>query len=331
MIMRKYSFLLSFLLAITLFVSCKKESSTVGGLPPVDTSNTKQILSNLFAGTRTMTPVQSREITAGSLQVVYGNMNTRLIFYPNSFKDKNGSIITSGQIDVQFREMYAPGQVIANRSSATAFGRLLQSGGQVYIKAYRSGQEVFPTVYGIGFAVANTVASAPMALFYGNNTSGDSIVTWEQSRPNAGTIVTGAFTDTTNGAAYYQFDSCTNFNWINCDYFYNITGQELTNISLVSKDTFGLDKTNTQVFLVFPSINSVTYMQMFDPATKIWSLSQNYQVPVNMNFHAVSLSLRNGLYYYSEIKNLTVANNFVDTLRPEQKSLPDVLTALTNL
>jgi len=333
--MRKYTrfFTLLSVAAAAMFASCKKESNSGGTLPPMDSTTEKLILSNLFGGTKTMTSVQEYEIAAGQLQVVRALAKTRLVFYPNSFKDQNGNTITSGQIKIRIIEMYTPGQVIANRSTTTADGRLLYSGGQVYVKAYRAGQELLPRVYGIGFPVANTNQAPPMRLFYGNNNNADSTVTWTKANENSGTFVTNTFLDTNvqPNIVYYQFDSCTNFNWINCDEFYNISGIELTDINIVSKDSLGLNHKNTQVFLVFPGLNAVTYMQNFDSALHVWSLSPKYQLPVNTTFHAVSLSLRNGVYYYAEKKNLTVTTNFSDTLKPQKTSLTNVLSALTGL
>jgi len=328
--MRKYtrSLTVLFVSAIAVFASCNKESDN-GSNPPVsDTTTTKLILSNMFAGTRTMTATQTHEVNAGTQRILFGNRGTRFVFYPNSFKDKNGNIITTGQIDIKLVEMYRPGEVIANRSSTVSAGRLLRSAGQVYVKAYRAGVEVFPTKFGIGFPLSNTGMGAPMALYYGNNLNSDSIVNWTQAAANIGTFVNGAFLDTNNSQLYYQFDSCTNFNWLNCDYPHDITGTQMVNLSLVSKDTFDLDHTNTRVFLVFPTINSVTYMQKYTDTAKTWALSEPFLVPANMNFHAISISLKNGLYYYSELKNQVTKYGYVDTLRPEQKTLPDVLTAL---
>lgn len=317
--------------ALVVFSACNKESDSSGTPTPVDSSTYKRIKTNLFAGTRTQP--QRFEVDANTTEIIHGALNTKITFYPNSFKDQNGNIITSGQIDIDLVEMYTPGQVIANRSSATADGRLLKSAGQIYIKAYRAGIEVYANVYSVSFwQPADN--QTPMDLFYGSNRFTDSIVNWTQAPRNAGTSLAGTILDTTGGQQnfFYQFDSCTNFNWINCDYFYDISGLQLTNLSLVMKDTNNkLNDTNTQVFLVFPSINSVTWMQAYTPSTRIFSLLPTYNVPVNMNFHAVSISLFNGTYYYSELKNLTSAYNFVDTLRPAPKTLPDVLTALSGL
>lgn len=331
--MRKYtrSFALLLLSGLGLLASCKKESDSSGVPPATDTTNTRLILSNLFGGTSTMTPQQSLEVNAGQESLIIGAKGTRIYFYPNSFKDRNGNIITSGQIQIKLVEMYKPGEVIANRSSATSFGRLLISGGQVQIKAYRAGQEVLANVYSIGFPAAATAVSPPMALFYGNNQNQDSIVTWTQAPINPGTMVSATVTDTTNWQPYYQFDSCTNFNWVNCDYFYNIAGQQMVNLALVTKQDAPLNKTNTQVFLVFPNINSVTYLQRFNQAEKKWTLSDTHEVPANMPFHALSLSLIDGVYYYGELKNLNSSYGFLDTLRPEPKSLPEVISLLNGL
>lgn len=335
MIMRKYTVLLTLLpvLAMAVFTSCNKESTSGGVLPPDDTSTDKLILSNLFGGTKVMTPVQEYEVPAGAFRIIHGNAKTRLTFYPNSFKDEHGNTISSGQIKIRMVEMYRPGQVIANRSTTTADGRLLRSGGQVYIRAYRGGKEVFPRVYGIGFPTSNTNQPFPMQLFYGGNAKADSTVAWTKSADLPGTRVTIPFLDTFTvpNNLLFQFDSCTRFGWVNCDDFYDIAGRELTNIYMVSKDSVGLSAKNTQVFLVFPTINSVSYMQHFDPATHTWSLAPSFQVPINLPFHAVSLSYLNGQYYYSEVKNLVVTNNILDTLRPEVKPLMNVHTLLNNL
>lgn len=326
--MRKYTQSITLLLlsAVVLFAACKKESGTTGTLPPKEPDADKQLLSNMFAGLK---PVpQSFQINAGAWKVIYGAKKTRLIFYPNSFKDKQGNIISSGQIDIKLIEAYKPGEVISNRSSATGSGRLLMSGGQVYLKAYRAGQEVYPNVYGIGFS-QQAASTQPMNLFYGSNNNGDSTVIWTQAGVNNGTTApNGTITDSL-GQIFYQFDSCTSFNWINCDYFYN-TNSPLTNLFMVAPDT-GFNGGNTQVFLVFPAINSVTWMGTYTSGTHTFSMSPNYFVPVGMSFHTISISMNNGNYYYDEKLNLNVSSNMVDTLHPQQKTLPDILNALSLL
>jgi hypothetical protein len=327
--MKKHTYSIALLCLSVLFIfsACNKESSNSGTLPPPDNSY-RLVLSNAFAGLRSAP--EELEVNAGSFQVVHGMNNTRLVFYPNSFKDKNGSIITTGQIKIKLIEMYRPGQMIANRSSTTASGRLLISGGQVHIKAYRAGQEVYPTVYGIGFPQP-AASGQPMNLFYGANNNEDSTTTWDEASRNAGTIAGGTVVDTVTNRFVYQFDSCTNFNWINCDYFYNYT-QPLTNMSIVVKDSFNtFNDTNTQVFLVFPAINSVTWFQAYDPATHAFSFTPNYFVPVGMNFHTVSISVKNGTYYYDQKLNLTVTNNLVDTLKPQPQTLSYIISTLGSL
>ncbi|MBS1588102.1 MAG: hypothetical protein JST52_00665 [Bacteroidetes bacterium] len=315
------------------FAACKKESKSDGVFPPADSTNSKLILSNLFGGTQTLTPVQTFEVKAGDTQVVRTAMNTKLSFYKNSFKDKNGNIIISGQIVLKVIEMYNSGHVVANRSSTVSFGRPMTSAGQIYIKAYRGGQEVFANVYGLGFNTVATSQNPPFQLFYGSKLNPDSTVTWAVAPNGLGTISSAAFTDTSvvPNVSLYQFDSCRNFNWVGGHYYYDLSGQLLTNAHITVKDTFGLNKTNTQLFVVFPSINGVSYMQLYDTAMHTWSLSPNYEIPTNMQVHFVSLSLVKGLYYYDEHKFVNITYGYSDTLRPQPKTLPDVLTALSNL
>lgn len=323
------SFSLLFLSAILVLGSCNKNNDNNNALPaPADSVDNKRQLSNMFAGLRTVP--QTFEVNAGSYQVIKGAKRTKLTFYPNSFRDKNGNTITNGPVTIKMIEIYRPGEMIANRSSAIASGRLLISRGQAYIKAYRAGIEVYPTTYGIGFWQPGDDPQ-PMDLFYGSTANPDSTVTWTQAPANSGTRQRGTTLDTTGGQQnfYYQFDSCTRFNWINCDYFYNAVSP-LTNVSMIMKDS-AMNQFTTQVFMVCPAINSVTFLQQYDSAAHAFSFSPGYLIPINMNVHVVSLSMRNGKYFYSEIKNLMTRKDLVDTLRPQEKSISDVLTALGGL
>jgi len=180
------------------FASCKKNqkpkptvtstSDTVSTDPPTAPTYTyanKTNLNKLFAPIRS-TP-QSFSVTAGASHKVTGSKGTVLSFYPNSFKDANGNIITSGTINIQLIEMYKPGQMIANRATTTANGQLLKSGGQVYISATKAGAPVYANKYGIAYPQP-AASSVPMQLFYGNTQNADSVVTWamaDTTKPGA--------------------------------------------------------------------------------------------------------------------------------------------------
>jgi hypothetical protein len=326
-----------YLLAISLFsmlaiASCTKDMSP----DPIEekekynagnVTGSKTKLNALFAEFRS-TP-QSFTVTAGTNQTITGAEGTVLTFYPHSFKDAQGNIITSGTISIKLIEMYKPGAMIANRATTTNNGKLLISGGQVNIKATKNGQEVFANSYGIAFP-QQYPSNQPMALYYGNTDNPDSLTTWTIADTLLnGTTTNGTTNDSFNNYYVNEFDSCTNFNWINCDYFYNVQGP-LTNISVVMPDT-NFNASNTQVFIVFPSINSVTNVSVYNAGTSTFSLGMNYEIPVGMTIHIVAITNNNGQYYYFEDAWLTSTANMSVTTTMTPQTQAYIFTQLSQL
>ncbi len=312
---------------------------------PVNNDETK--LNQLFSGLRTMP--QNLAVTAGFSQTVYGINGTRLTFYPNSFKDKVGNILTKGIVNIQLTEIYTVGDMIANRvATTTADGRLLASGGQVFITATMNGEEVFANRYGISFKQA-TPSKQPMLLLYGSAGRPDSVVSW--ATPGsllpgayaAGTVSntdtslvivitsTGPDTITTHGAVmtYYQFDSCANFSWINCDYFYSSPSQ-LTDVRVMVPDT-SFNQSNTEVFIVFPAINAAAHMTQYNAATHTFDLPKGYYIPVGMPVDIVVATNKNGSYYYYSETGVNTGDNMFVYAEMSMVSLDYIKTQLSNL
>jgi hypothetical protein len=303
---------------ILFFESCERKTDP-NPMPVTNNNNTnnnnnnnnnisgisKTNLNNLFNPLRS-TP-QSFTVTAGSSQTVTGTQGTVLKFYPNSFKNAQGAIINSGTVTIKLVEMYKPGDMIANRASTVANGKPLISGGQVNIKATINGQEVYANKYSISFA-ETAPSIQPMALYYGNTNNADSITSWSIADTTGnGTTTNGTIADTSTNDYFHVFDSCTSFNWINCDYFYN-DPSPLTNIFVVMPDTTFIPS-NTQVFLVFPTINSATYLGQYDLGTSTFSLYTSYFIPIGMTIHIVAIAEKNGQFYYFQQTGLTTTLN----------------------
>ncbi|MCF8450732.1 MAG: hypothetical protein K9G49_12750 [Taibaiella sp.] len=333
------------------FLSCKKKVSPVVPTstttpatttstpttytPPVITKADKTKLNALFAALRT-TP-QTINVTAGKYQVVYGAKGTKLTFYPNSFKDAGGSIITSGTVTLKLVEMYKPGQMIGERATTTSSGGQLMSGGQIRISASMGGAPVYARKYGVGFREAVS-STQDMALFYGNTANEDSVATWGAQVTALGAIVGGTVVDTLidttadttadtstvpsgwggSGYNYYQFDSCIDFNWINCDYFWNSTAPKTT-VSVSIADT-GFHIGNTEVFFVFPSVNSVG--NAYGSYASGVSVSfKKYSLPEGTALTAIVVSQKYGNYYYAEQKGITISTNLVIPVTMKLQSL----------
>jgi len=295
-------------------------------LPPYYTNKTK--LNKLFSALRS-TP-QSLTAIAGIKNSVAGANGTVLTFYPNSFKDASGHTITSGTINIQLTEMYKPGQMIANRATATSGGIPLISGGQVCISATKNGQEVYASKYGIAFPQPVT-SGQHMNLFYGNTSNADSLVTWTVADTSkAGTRASGTMYDSAYSVnVRYEFDSCANFHWINCDYFYSYSGP-LTDIKVVVNDT-SFNPSNTEVFLVFPTINSVATLDYYNSATSTFDLSPGHFVSVGFPIDVVVITNKNGNYYYFQQTGITTTNGLSITGHMISHTLSYIAAELSTL
>jgi hypothetical protein len=309
-------------------MSCRKTpTESVSTTTPTSTTWTK---SALFAGLRTA-PFKF-SVDAGVPSVGYGPQGTKLIFYANSFKDASGNIVSSGKIDIELTEMYTPGAMIANNAVTTCNGQLLRSGGQVKIKATQSGKEVFANRYGIGFKQP-AASSVPMRLFYSNNNSDDSTTTWQSpdTLSNAnGQVTEFTDTDTTSKPGtppshsfFYKFDSCTKFNWVNCDYFYNSTAPKTT-VSVDPGDS-KFSSLNTSVFLVFTSVNAVSTAYRYGNTASF--TANNF--PVGLDMKVVIMSKIDEDYYYAE-KTTTLSANMTVSITPVKSSLSSIISNLAS-
>lgn len=311
--------------AVMVVFSCKKKTTE-------PTTYDVSHLNQLFSGLRS-TP-QNFTVQAGRDTILLGADSTVLHFYSNTFKDAGGSIITSGAITVQLIEMYRPGEMAANRTSTTANGQLLQSGGQVNIVATMNGKEVFANKYGLGFA-QSSMSNISMQLFYGGNANSDSSTTWSiGDTSKKGTIATKTIRDTAHykyqyPAQYYLFDSCTNFHWTNCDRFWRDSLSN-TAVSVIFPDN-SFDPSNTQIFLIFPTINSAVDMSpdfgnTYNPSTYTFKLAHG-QAPIGMSYKLAVMTNKNGLYYYYETSG-TVTDGLTINAAMASESLGDIKTRL---
>ena len=296
---------------IIAIAACKKSEKTGSAVTGINSVNTpaynygtdKSHLNQLFAALRPT--VQNFSVAAGTTQVIITAGGTKLTFYPHSFRNAAGNIITSGIVNTAITEMYGPGDMIANRATSSCNGQPLHSGGEVNIKATMGSQEVFANKYGIAF-MQPAYSSQPMALYFGNTNNADSVVTWSLGDTTAlgltapATVVNGDST----GTFSYSFDSCTSFNWINCDHFSSFS--PLTGLSITATDTT-FNASNTEVFIVFPAINSVMHVSNYAAATHTFSTSSGYSVPVGYMIDVIVIANVGGNYYYYQQLGVTVA------------------------
>lgn len=310
-------------LAVAFVSACKKTDDKNTGTT-VSTAGDAGKLNELF---RSLRPAaQNFTVTAGNYQTITGAKGTKVTFYPNSFKDATGHIITSGTVNIQMTELYSMGSMIASRVlPVTTDGKRLRSGGEINIVATMGGQEVYANKYGLAFKQP-TLSSQPMALYTGI-TGADSMTAWTADDTTTLGTTTGGTTIDSFGVSnsYYTFDSCTHFHWINCDHFIG-TGVALTDLTVDFTDTM-FNSGNTGVFVTFPSINSAGRAY---GATGSHSVSCS-NVPVGMNVDVVCIACVAGQYYYAHQSGITVAAGMHVTPTLAPQVFPYIQAALNAL
>lgn len=282
--------------AIAAFSSCKKNNdntSTLEQVTAVDKSNV-----SMFSALKS-TP-QTFTVSAGASTKIKAAEGTLLEFYPNSFKDKNGNVITSGSITLQVTEMYKAGDMIANRTTTTTDDGVLTSGGEVNIKATMGGQEVFANSYRLGFKAAAAAPTKPMELYYGDANNEDSITSWSPRK--LAVAGTNYVTDTSWNlmeAPYYMFDGCTSFNMINCDHPYDATSKYVTISVTFPDNTFRSEYGS--LAMVYPSLNVVTTLRANQFNSASHTMTFKGWAPTGQSCKFVLMIPKNvNEWYYSE-------------------------------
>lgn len=179
---------------------------------------------------------------------VRGKQGTQLTFHPHSFLDGNGDFVT-GKITIRLIEVYSKSEMINQQLSTVSDGRLLESGGMIYVSAYDGNNKLRfdnSAHYEIAFPTQNPVTG--MQLFDGD-TSGN-VVNWTvQPVPVTKSVYEGDVSANTRTLNEYVFTS-SKMGWINCDHFLGETN--LTSVFVDAGDTTGVC-----YCLVFKDINSV--------------------------------------------------------------------------
>lgn len=313
---------LLFLGLSTALISCNKDDVTLN-----NGSNMFNV-KTLFEGLKS--PVQTFNVTAGQPYEVNAAGGTRIMFKPTTFRDALGNVITSGIVKIELTEILKPADMIANRVFTTTVGhQILKSGGAVNIIATMDGNPVFATGgYDLGFR-QDEEKNEPMALFTGitSTDSSGTAVFWSESSTNE--IERTTKEDGMN-EFFYAFDSVTNFNWINCDYFYSSTAPK-TDINIVVPDST-YNTTNTQVFVVFKSINSVSGLWGYNAPNHVFSFGYvGYHIPVGTVIDVVVLGAKNNGYFMQVQQNLTVTNNLSINFTPQATTIAGIQAMLSTL
>lgn len=248
-----------------------------------------------------------------------------LIIAPLIFQKPGGIPVVSGKIYFETILIKNRGDMVRMDRPTTSNGRMLISGGEIFIKAMKEGDEL-QLIPGkkIYIKYPDASASSQMRLFIGDESNPEQF-NWIQSPDST------AVSLSTQPGLGYQLSSGS-LRWINCDYFGDSSGQR---VNVTASLPIDCTNANTTMFLVFKDLKSV--MGMYgNMNTKKFS---SQKVPVGKNAVVVSITKKaNNSYFlaYEHIVTGSVGSGGINTthvvaLSPHPMSLTDIKSYLATL
>jgi hypothetical protein len=235
----------------------------------------------------------------------------------------NGQAIT-GKVYVELLLVKKKGDMIQADKPTTSNGRLLVSGGEMFVKLTKNGQEL---KLAPGKTISLKYSDAPilpgMKVFYGDESNAERF-NWLPSDSG------GAIQPVIAGNNFYELIS-SQLRWINCDYFYDTTG--ISRVQVGANLPPQYTNANTTAYLVFGNMRAVLGMYG-NAATKKF---QSGKVPVGQQAIVVVISKQGNDYYLGHEGFTTgpqatspAGQQFVP-LTPVKSSLADIKAYLSTL
>ena len=322
--------LFHFVLLALLFTSCHKDTdlfipdttsigldtswiSTVTEQAPV--SDVKRLLSKEKF-------LDSVDATAGgTFQTSEG---LTIIVLPQSLLLSSGQLAT-GKIYIETILVKQRGDMVRLDKPTTSFGRVLISGGEIFIRIRKENEELhLAPGKGIYIRYSDPAPTRLMKLFYGDE-SNPGRFNWISA---SGNQTSGGGVDTAGSPSGYQLFS-TQLRWINCDYFADSSG---TRVNVTASLSAEYTNANTSVYLVFKEINSVAGMYGDAVSKKFTSP----RIPSSKSAVVVSITKKGTNSYYLGHESIITgqtSNNGIQTviLKPQPTSITDIKGYLSTL
>ena len=320
--------LFHFVLVAMLISSCQKDTDIFipHGVSGIDT--------NWVAAVDDLSPISEvkkllrRELSLDSIDATAGGtfhtpegLTVRL--NPASLQFANGQAVT-GKIYIETMLVRHRGDMVRLDKPTTSYGRVLISGGEIFIRIRKENQELqLAPGKGIYIKYTDPAPSPLMKLFYGDESDPQKF-NWIPADNRTGNTV-----DSLSASSFGYELMSSKLRWINCDYFADTTGARVKVTASLPAD---YTNANTSVYLVFKEIKSVVGMYG-DPATKRFSSSK---VPSGKVAVVVSITKKGTNSYYLGYETILTGQTSLNEiqsvpLKPQPTSLTDIKTYLNTL
>jgi hypothetical protein len=242
-----------------------------------------------------------------------------------------GGTVASGNAQLEVILIRSRGEMVQHRMETMSDGKLLESGGQIFIRILQNNQEV-SLVNNQTVTLSYRIPSTPngvMQLFNGTESS-DGRVNWVPNRElNTNNVVARRDSATTD--YLYQL-TCNRLRWINCDYFRSDTSN-LVKYCVQLPDSF--TNLNTGVFTVFRNLNAMLALPG-DSTTRKFCVPNAYRgVPAGSAVTLISISRlgrdSSDFRYYLGTSEVNITGNVTYPTNPVRKTLTEIRTFLNAL
>lgn len=316
--MKNSHFLLALAAAACLtFTGCKKNNTDES---PAPSSTIKDFFEKTEVKSQTFTIN-----TDNGQSSITGDQGTIVTFPENAFTTLDGSPIT-GTVSIELKEIYDKSDMVLSDRPTTSDGRLLLSGGEIFISATANGQELkLDSNTNILIELAQTTdIDSTMGLFTGGI---DSIgFNWTPVDIDSSRVVVGDSNWERDTIPCFYYDpahyiyAISTLGWINCDRFYD--NGPSTNIHI----TCNGDPTteNTRVFIIFKNLNSVSSLWVYN------STFDSGMLPVGEDITLIALGIKDGQEYFSK-KDITISSDLNVSMDLAKASTEDITTTLEHL
>lgn len=307
------------LLATALASSCQKDLDQFVPDPSAGFDSTwyNSMTASLPAtGLRTalLLPIKrdSFELNNTTVSVITGS-GLQCGFMPGSLVSASSTPV-SGKIFIETHLLKKKGDLIRMGVPTTSNERLLVSGGAMFVRLTKNGSELHFSPFGRYYLSYSHPAPLPqMKLFDGFETA-PGVFNWLPTQDSLAQVSSQGLT--------YQV-STNRLNWINCDQFYDTTGQARTilTLNLPANYTNG----NSIAFTVFDDLQSVVGMYG-NASTRKFSSGR---LPANRPVTVVVISKQGNDYFLGHVSVTTTG--VPGTINNQQVTVTPVISTLVNI
>ncbi|MCB9264653.1 MAG: hypothetical protein H6558_06485 [Lewinellaceae bacterium] len=263
-------------------------------------------------------PVQSFTIDPEKQSQLRGARGTLLSIPPYAMVGLSGNP-AKGRVELQLKEAFTPGEMIMAGRPTTSEDRLMESGGQLMIRASHKGLPLrLARPVEVGIPVHRGLRNAsPMRLFTGSTStfqaySAGNDFDWRMVSEKAVRI------SKIKGRKYYDFQ-LDEFNWAGCEYF---VARKASRCMVTARPVGAVNRFDSLMgYLVFKDIRAVA--RMYPGKHNCTAVN----IPERLSASAHLIGVRKGILYYGSGQVWRASEKLVDVrMRPVmEKELAGIL------